>query len=295
MKALARALKVPDKYALPWANGIMERLWHYTAKMHPQGDIGASPDWAIADACGWEVAKRADRSGMSAAKVRQLIDGLLSVGWLDLDGRARLIVHDWADHADASVKRTLENKGLKFLVPEEDSQADGKKMPALALPCLSLALPVAGPVGDLSPGTSSAPPKPEPAAPNHPKMPPLQTNGFAPPDATDWAARYEGVYALYPLPGWKPEGQMRYIEIISASVDLHTAAAAIDRSVLEWANFWKAHKGEHVPGIGKWFSDGYYLRKPEAKQRAIRAETPTEEAIRFAREKRDQEQNARAN
>ena len=68
---------------------------------------------------------------------------------------------------------------------------------------------------------------------------------------------------------------MRYVALIAEAVDPHATAAAIDRSVLEWAAFWKANQAEHVPGIGKWFSDGYYLRKPEVRSNGNRKKEPT--------------------
>lgn len=122
MRELARQMKIPDRYALPWSNGTMERLWHYVAKYHPQGDVGKSPDWAIAEACGCPK---------SSAKV--FVDALVNAKWLDRDSRHRLIVHDWHEHADDSVKKTLKNRGLPFLFPENSGTVDGKFRPALAL------------------------------------------------------------------------------------------------------------------------------------------------------------------
>lgn len=123
MRELARIMKVPVKYSLAWANGTMERLWHYTAKYHPQGDIGKAPNWAIAEACGWPV---------SSAK--ELVDGLTACGWLDLDPKHRLIVHDWPDHADNTVKKTLKNRGLEFFLLEKVSTSAGKISPAFPKP-----------------------------------------------------------------------------------------------------------------------------------------------------------------
>ncbi len=289
MKQLARELKLPKRYALPLANGIMERLWHYTAKHYPQGDIGRAPDWAIAEACGWDCSKRADRIGQDSDKVVAFVTALVVAGWLDRDKRCRYLVHDWVEHADESVRKTLKNKHLEFLFPV-NQEAPERTIPA-AFP-LPLPLPGRNGGAGLTSATSSGAPEPkrEKAAPAQ-----LIGNGFAPDSATDWATRYEGVYKLYPKPGWKPEGQMRYVEIISGSVDQQTAAAAIDRSVREWARFWEVNPGEFVPGIGNWFQDGYYLRIPTINPKSNgRSETATEEAIRFAREKREKEKNARA-
>ncbi len=43
MKELARLCHVPAPYGIPWANGVMERIWHYTAKYCLQGNIGKFP------------------------------------------------------------------------------------------------------------------------------------------------------------------------------------------------------------------------------------------------------------
>ena len=142
MRELARLCHVPERYALAWANGTMERLWHYTAKYHPQGDIGTSPDWAICDACAWDCGKRADRPGQDSGKAAAFVAALLTAGWLDSDGRCRLIVHDWAQHADSSVKKTLENKGLSFFVPEKNNHPEKQISPAFPEPFLSSPQPI---------------------------------------------------------------------------------------------------------------------------------------------------------
>lgn len=130
MTALANRMKVPARYGITWANGCMERLWHYTAKYHPRGDIGKAPDWAIATACGWP-----------ASTASELIEALVDVRWLVRSTAHRLLVHDWHDHADESVKKTLKNRGLEFFFPESSGTVDGILPPAFPLP-LPLPLPI---------------------------------------------------------------------------------------------------------------------------------------------------------
>jgi hypothetical protein len=98
MFALAGALKV-TRYA---AGGIMEFLWHYTAKYALPGDIGRHPNATIAGAVGWE------------GEPDELIRALVSCRWLDRDTDHRLLVHDWPDHCDQTVKRALATAGLSF-------------------------------------------------------------------------------------------------------------------------------------------------------------------------------------
>lgn len=101
MFALAAALNIPR----PFAVGIMELLWQFTATERPQGDIGRLPDDEIAKACGWKK------------KPETLIAALCDkdVKFLEHDDTYRLIVHDWPEHCEQSVKKWLERNGKDFL------------------------------------------------------------------------------------------------------------------------------------------------------------------------------------
>jgi len=90
-RALARTLGVPLSHAV----GILEMLWHFTAEYAPRGDIGRFADIDIAEEVAWE------------AEAEKLIDALVECGWLERDERHRLIVHDWAEHADDAVHMRL--------------------------------------------------------------------------------------------------------------------------------------------------------------------------------------------
>ena len=104
MRRFARLSGVPKVYALAWANGALERLWHYTAKYAIRGDIGRITNREIAEVCCYPI-KRADH----------LIDILVQCEWLDRHPDYRLVVHDWADHADDSTRKTVKNRGLGFI------------------------------------------------------------------------------------------------------------------------------------------------------------------------------------
>lgn len=101
MKAFARTLHVP-LYA---AVGLLELLWHFTARFAPQGDVGRFDDAALAEALGFD----GDPSALTAA--------LVTTGWLDACPTNRLLVHGWEDHADQGVRNTLKGRGLLFLHP----------------------------------------------------------------------------------------------------------------------------------------------------------------------------------
>lgn len=77
------------------AVGLLELLWHFTAKFAPAGDIGKWQDSAIASAVSW---------GDDPAR---LVEALTACDLLDPNEGCRLYVHDWHDHAEESVHRAL--------------------------------------------------------------------------------------------------------------------------------------------------------------------------------------------
>jgi hypothetical protein len=97
-KRLARELKIN----LAWANGIVERMIHFTAEYHPGGDIGASDNLDIAEACAWPKSPDV------------LIEKLMAARLVDEDSAHRLIVHDWSQHADDATHMKLARAGLRF-------------------------------------------------------------------------------------------------------------------------------------------------------------------------------------
>lgn len=85
------------------AVGILECLWHFAARHAPQGDIGRWSDADIADAVGWPASEAAG-----------LVAGLVDSGWVDRHEHHRLVVHDWAEHADDAVNMSLARAKLFF-------------------------------------------------------------------------------------------------------------------------------------------------------------------------------------
>ena len=83
------------------AVGLLESLWHWTAKYSPRGDIGQYPDEFIAHGIHWQG--KAD-----------VIAALIQCRWIDRHSEHRLIVHDWHEHADESTKKAMFRKGLRF-------------------------------------------------------------------------------------------------------------------------------------------------------------------------------------
>ena len=110
IRRLGRLLDLPHYAAV----GIMESLWHFTARHAIEGDIGKWSDEEIADAIGWPE-----------DSAEGLVEALVRVRLVDRDDDHRLVIHDWHDHADDSTKKTLKKHGREFVtqkvatVPED--------------------------------------------------------------------------------------------------------------------------------------------------------------------------------
>ncbi len=104
-RQLARELGCPI-YAVV---GMLECLWHFTARYARRGDIGRFTNEQIAEAVFW------------TGDVTQLMAALTSTPevrrWIDPDVNVRLCVHDWPHHADDAVKKALKRNGEEFVVP----------------------------------------------------------------------------------------------------------------------------------------------------------------------------------
>lgn len=87
------------------AVGLLEALWHFTAKYSRLGDIGKFTDQAIADGVHWR------------GNADDLMRSLVSCRFVDEDATHRLLIHDWADHADGSVRKALKRADEGFAEP----------------------------------------------------------------------------------------------------------------------------------------------------------------------------------
>jgi hypothetical protein len=98
MKKLCRKLNIRTYAAI----GILESLWHLTAREAPQGDIGKLSDEDIALSIDWE------------GNELQLIEALVDSKWVDRSDQLRLIVHDWHEHSDDSLDMKLARAGKLY-------------------------------------------------------------------------------------------------------------------------------------------------------------------------------------
>jgi hypothetical protein len=92
--------------------GLLEDLWHLTARETPQGNVGKLSNADIALAVDYE------------GDADELIVALIECRWLDRSELYRLVVHDWHEHADDAVKKRLARNGLPFLSRHVDTRTD---------------------------------------------------------------------------------------------------------------------------------------------------------------------------
>lgn len=85
------------------AVGLLECLWHFAARHAIRGDIGRWSNEEIGDAVGWPT-----------DDVERFVTALVDTGWLDRHVEHRLTIHDWHDHCDEAVRKTINRKGWSF-------------------------------------------------------------------------------------------------------------------------------------------------------------------------------------
>jgi hypothetical protein len=85
------------------AVGLLEMLWHLTARYTPAGDVGKWSDEEIATALDWD------------GDPARLLQAFVVAGLLEPHPTHRLIVHDWAEHADDGVRLLLKRRGQSFV------------------------------------------------------------------------------------------------------------------------------------------------------------------------------------
>ena len=99
IRRLAAILEIPWPHAL----GLAGLLWRFAAKHAPTGEVGRHDDEEIAAFLEWP----GDAVDLVAALTRcRLLDAV--------DGPARLLVHDWPDHAPRYVEQKLRRAGGGF-------------------------------------------------------------------------------------------------------------------------------------------------------------------------------------
>ncbi|HBF35623.1 TPA: hypothetical protein DDW35_13760, partial [Candidatus Sumerlaeota bacterium] len=88
---LSELLEIPTPYAV----GILECLWHWTAKFAKRGDIGRYSNAVIANGVKWPESSE------------RLIGALVDAALLDKSDVCRLCIHDWSEHCEDSIHMAL--------------------------------------------------------------------------------------------------------------------------------------------------------------------------------------------
>lgn len=89
-------INLPSEVCMPLACGLVERLFHFTARYAANGAIGKHGDELIAKSIGWSLVPG------------EIIVALTDSEWLDTDvDGVRLYVHDWHEHSDDGADKWL--------------------------------------------------------------------------------------------------------------------------------------------------------------------------------------------
>ena len=197
------------------AIGYLEMLWHFTARYAPRGDIGRYPDKRIAAALDWVYHDPA-----------KLVQGLVSARWVDGCPVARLVVHDWPDHADEAVRKRLKRDGESFVVVSRN--VTGICPDNVRHGCQTL----------------SRLPEPEPEPEPEPSL---------------IGAACERMYLLHP----KKKDLSLLPEALENSCRIK-ALAEIERVHALWCQTedWKKSNGRYAPSLPQWLIDRGYTREP---------------------------------
>lgn len=108
------------------AVGVIQSIWLFAAEYTPQGDIGRIPT------C--DIQRWIDYRGCECAHLER---ALVKSGFIDESEEHRLVVHDWADHADESCKKHIRRNlgGVVFTADGVVSIATGGSDPSIVRTC----------------------------------------------------------------------------------------------------------------------------------------------------------------
>lgn len=260
--AIAAEHKHQRRFALLIATGTLERLWHFTAKFTPQGDIGKRKDEEICRWVGWPIED-------SSTLIRLLIQ----CEWLVNHPVHRLIVHDWGEHADDSVKKMLQRKGLAFVCLDMSGHVSPSSLPEPepepepTTPARSIAAPQPSPPKAAESGELF---EPEPTEPTPDPLAMAIVDAAGKIKAVHPAVRSCGLAEIrkklqaivnhkpaldHAPPGRKLDRQLWLLETI---VRNHAGWCATEQ--------WRKDNGEYAKGLGNWLAHTMllYLGDPPA-------------------------------
>jgi len=265
MLRLKRRLSIPIWGAV----GLLESLWHLTAQHAKDGAIGKSfTNEDIANSIGWE------------GDPEQLVEALVSSGWLDVCEQSRLVVHDWHDHCPEFVKGNIRRMKKDFAsnansVPNSVGNSVPYSVPN------SVCDSVGNSVGNLStvlqyqdqyqdqanpiqegisgePAGASSPPVPEePAVAVFHCQGKTATYKLTASQIADWQSLY---------PGLDVEGEVRKAKAwLEANSQKRRTASGMPRFIVNWLN-----RATNNPKPTQ--RPSFFDRQPERKPRPLASE-----------------------
>lgn len=240
------------KCSMAEAVGTLELLWHFTAEFAPQGDIGKYDDRRIEAALGWHQSRWRKRG--------DLIRALSESHWVDINPVHRLIIHDWHDHADESVRKRLTRAGLTFLPVTGEVTGQRQEMSGTLDGSVLLPLPL-----------------PEPYPLPEPKPEPLPQSvrdlriGLVNKRPAEPSIRFEEFWDKYPVKDGYPLAQGVWFSIVTTENEA-AVFACLDR-------YLASDRGGRSPkNPNNWLHDchrdGWRSDWPKPKQNAAAAGTP---------------------
>lgn len=163
--ALANALGIEQHAAV----GLLECLWHWSATYAQDGLLRATYHDAMARAMFW------------SGETDRLLEGLVEAGWVDILEGGDHVLHDWPNHCEDSVHRSLYRKAEYFynhvkpsssrLTPEQKSTADRLYAGVVSTKSV-LSTPLVRPAEAEAKALAEALPKPEPLPKAQPRPKP---------------------------------------------------------------------------------------------------------------------------
>jgi hypothetical protein len=125
---LKRRLNLPHYVTV----GVLESIWMFATSNAQDGGIGRHSNEDLAAAIEWQ------------GNPDQLIDDLVSTGWLDVHPECRLCIHDWEDHAPNYVKAVVAKKRKPFMSAQKTEVELPTKVDNPELPTQEPELPTQG-------------------------------------------------------------------------------------------------------------------------------------------------------
>lgn len=226
--------------------GLLETLWHLTAREAYRGDVGRKSDEEIAVAIGW------------TRPHDELIAALVKTRWIDTHPEHRFIVHDWSEHADKAIHEKLKRRHETFAdgwppfsrnvlrrdtIPSHIVTSAPVETPSEIIPAL--------------PEARSQSQKPEPEARENPAAaPPL-----SPPPSFPLA--FDEFWKLYPHPVKKPAALKAWTKAL-ASATPEAIIAGLRRWLAsrDWTKTIAAGELEYLPHPARWLNNRCWQDTP---------------------------------